>query len=63
MAILTLSKNDSIFSKWRFPSNLGSNASKTTISFRVSLENFGVTNTTTELTKQVVDVSRPKCKF
>jgi hypothetical protein len=31
--------------------------------FRVSLENFGVTTPTTELTKQVVDVSRPNVSF
>lgn len=31
--------------------------------FRVSLENFGVTAATTELTKQVVDVTRPNLTF
>jgi hypothetical protein len=31
--------------------------------FRVSLENFGVTTPTTELTKQVVDVTRPNVTF
>lgn len=31
--------------------------------FRVTLENFGVTTPTTELTKQVVDVSRPNVTF
>ena len=31
--------------------------------FRVSLENFGVTTPTTELTKQVVDVTRPTVAF
>ena len=31
--------------------------------FRVSLENFGVTSPTTELTKQVVDVTRPTVSF
>ena len=31
--------------------------------FRVSLENFGVTKPTTELTKQVVSVSRPGVSF
>ena len=31
--------------------------------FRVSLENFGVSTPTTELTKQVVDVTRPNVTF
>jgi hypothetical protein len=31
--------------------------------FRVTLENFGVTNATTELTKQVMDVTRPNITF
>ena len=31
--------------------------------FRVSLENFGVSAPTTELTKQVVDVTRPNVSF
>jgi hypothetical protein len=31
--------------------------------FRVTLENFGVTTPTTELTKQVVDVARPNVSF
>jgi len=31
--------------------------------FRVSLENFGVSTPTTELTKQVVDVTRPQITF
>jgi hypothetical protein len=31
--------------------------------FRVSLENFGVSTPTTELTKQVVDVTRPTVNF
>jgi hypothetical protein len=31
--------------------------------FRVSLENFGVSTPTTELTKQVVDVTRPNVSF
>jgi hypothetical protein len=31
--------------------------------FRVTLENFGVTTPTTELTKQVVDVTRPNVSF
>jgi hypothetical protein len=31
--------------------------------FRVSLENFGVSSGTTELTKQVVDVTRPNVTF
>ena len=31
--------------------------------FRVSLENFGVSTPTTELTKQVIDVARPNVSF
>lgn len=31
--------------------------------FRVSLENFGVTSPRTELTKQVIDVTRPQVSF
>jgi hypothetical protein len=31
--------------------------------FRVSLENFGVSTPTTELTKQVMDVTRPNLSF
>lgn len=31
--------------------------------FRVSLENFGITSPSTELTKQVVDVTRPTVSF
>ena len=31
--------------------------------FRVSLENFGVSTPTTELTKQVIDVTRPNVSF
>ena len=31
--------------------------------FRVSLENFGVTKPTTELTKQVVSAARPQVQF
>jgi len=31
--------------------------------FRVSLENFGISTPTTELTKQVVDVTRPTVQF
>jgi hypothetical protein len=31
--------------------------------FRVTLENFGITGNTTELTKQVIDASRPNLSF
>ena len=31
--------------------------------FRVTLENFGITGNTTELTKQVIDASRPNISF
>jgi hypothetical protein len=55
MAISTLSKisvpldtNDSASSQYRF---------------RVTLENFGVSTPTTELTKQVMDITRPQVSF
>ena len=63
MAISTLS---------RLTVPLDSNASSSTqgllipklrYRFRVSLENFGVSAPTTELTKQVVDVTRPNVSF
>ncbi len=31
--------------------------------FRVTLENFGITGNTTELTKQVIDATRPNISF
>jgi hypothetical protein len=63
MAISTLSK---------FTVPLASNQSSTTqgllmpklqYRFRVTLQNFGVSTPTTELTKQVVDVTRPNVTF
>lgn len=63
MAISTLSK---------FTVPLASNQSSTTqgllmpklqYRFRVSLQNFGVSTPTTELTKQVIDITRPNVTF
>jgi len=44
-------------------SNQGLLMPKLQYRFRVSLENFGITTPTTELTKQVVDVTRPTVGF
>jgi len=63
MAISTLSK---------FTVPLASNQSSTTqgllmpklqYRFRVTLQNFGVSTPTTELTKQVIDITRPNVTF
>ena len=44
-------------------SNQGLLMPKLQYRFRVSLENFGVSTPTTELTKQVVDITRPNLSF
>ena len=44
-------------------SNQGLLMPKLAYRFRVSLENFGVSSPTTELTKQVMDVTRPNVSF
>ena len=44
-------------------SNQGLLMPKLQYRFRVSLENFGVSTPTTELTKQVIDVTRPNVSF
>ena len=55
MSISTLSKLTVPLNSSKVP-NQGLLMSKLQYRFRVSLENFGVSTSTTELTKQVVDI-------
>ena len=63
MAISTLSKLTVPLDSNASASNQGLLMPKLQYRFRVSLENFGVSSPTTELTKQVMDVSRPNVQF
>ncbi len=63
MAISTLSKITVPLASGDSASNQGLLMPKLQYRFRVSLENFGVSTPTTELTKQVIDVSRPNVSF
>lgn len=63
MAISTLSKLTVPLDSNASSSNQGLLMPKLQYRFRVSLENFGVSSPTTELTKQVVDVTRPNVSF
>jgi len=63
MAISTLSKITVPLASDTSASNQGLLMTKLQYRFRVTLENFGVTNATTELTKQVMDVTRPNITF
>jgi hypothetical protein len=63
MAISTLSKLTVPLDSNASASNQGLLMPKLQYRFRVSLENFGVSSPTTELTKQVMDVSRPNVSF
>jgi len=63
MAISTLSKITVPLASGDSASNQGLLMPKLQYRFRVSLENFGVSTPTTELTKQVVDVTRPQVAF
>jgi hypothetical protein len=63
MAISTLSKITVPLASGDSASNQGLLMPKLQYRFRVSLENFGVSTPTTELTKQVVSVSRPTVAF
>ena len=63
MAISTLSKITVPLDSSSSSSNQGLLMPKLQYRFRVSLENFGVSTPTTELTKQVVDVTRPNVSF
>lgn len=63
MAISTLSKLTVPLDSNASASNQGLLMPKLQYRFRVSLENFGVSSPTTELTKQVMDVTRPNVTF
>jgi len=63
MSISTLSKITVPLNSSQSASNQGLLMPKLQYRFRVSLENFGVSTPTTELTKQVVDVTRPNLTF
>lgn len=63
MAISTLSKFTVPLASSDSASNQGLLMPKLQYRFRLTLENFGVSTPTTELTKQVVDVSRPTVGF
>jgi len=63
MAISTLSKITVPLASGDSASNQGLLMPKLQYRIRVSLENFGVSTPTTELTKQVIDVTRPNVSF
>ena len=63
MAISTLSKITVPLASGDSASSQGLLMPKLQYRFRVSLENFGVSTPTTELTKQVIDVTRPSVSF
>ena len=63
MAISTLSKLTVPLDSNASASNQGLLMHKLQYRFRVSLENFGVSSPSTELTKQVMDVTRPSVAF
>jgi hypothetical protein len=63
MAISTLSKITVPLASGDSASSQGLLMPKLQYRFRVTLENFGVSTPTTELTKQVVDVQRPTVAF
>jgi hypothetical protein len=63
MSISTLSKITVPLNSNQSASNQGLLMPKLQYRFRVSLENFGVSTPTTELTKQVVDITRPNLSF
>ena len=63
MAISTLSKITVPLASGDSASTQGLLMPKLQYRFRVSLENFGVSTPTTELTKQVIDITRPTVAF
>ena len=63
MAISTLSKITVPLASDTSSSTQGLLMPKLQYRFRASLENFGVSTPTTELTKQVIDVTRPVVNF
>jgi hypothetical protein len=63
MSISTLSKLTVPLASNASAGSQGLLMPKLTYRFRVTLENFGVSTPTTELTKQVIDVTRPNVSF
>lgn len=63
MAIASLSKLSVPLPAGQSASSQGLLMPKLKYRFRVQLQNFGVTKPTTEVTKQVMNVSRPKVQF
>jgi len=63
MAISTLSKITVPLNNQDSASSQGLLMPKLQYRFRVTLENFGISTPTTELTKQVMDVTRPTVSF
>ena len=63
MAISTLTNITVPLANDTSASNQGLLMPKLQYSFRITLENFGVSNETQELTKQVIDASRPTISF
>lgn len=63
MAISTLSKISVPLNNQDSASSQGLLMPKLQYRFRVTLENFGISTPTTELTKQVVEASRPQVSF
>ena len=63
MAISTLSKLTVPLDSDNSATNQGLLMPKLQYRFRVTLENFGVSTPTTELTKQVMDITRPNVSF
>jgi len=63
MAIASLSRFTVPLGAGQSASTQGLLMPKLKYRFRVTLQNFGVSKPTTELTKQVVDVTRPKVTF
>ena len=63
MAVASLSKFTVPLSNDQSSSSQGLLMPKLKYRFRASFYNFGVTNVTTELTKQVVDIKRPNVTF
>ena len=63
MAVASLSKLTVPLPAGQSASNQGLLMPKLKYRFRVQLENFGVTSPTTEITKQVMNVTRPEVTF
>ena len=63
MSVATLSKFTVPLASDQSASNQGLLMPKLQYRFRLILENFGVSTPRTELTKQVIDVTRPSLTF